>query len=169
VAILCLDEKGAKLNIQNNIDMRNKAAEARLMMIGERYYKKMWDQSKSGKFDYSEERDTLTNSEPKETDSRKCYCATLKQTQTNPKKISHCLNFNTEIKEKEEELPECNEESQKEEKSDRTNSEFMKDIIQHQTSQHDESEEVIHSEGETLEELCPDNTWDSGDALKKLL
>ena len=32
-------------------------------------------------------------------------------------------------------------------------------------SSQEEVEEVIHSEGEAFEEIYPDNTWDSDDAL----
>ena len=155
--------------------MRNKAAEAKLMMIGERYYKKMWDQSIIQESQESQESLKETHSQI-QSQKRQIRENTTVQHLNRPRqiqnKISRCLNFNTEIKEKEnekekeEEVPECNEESQKEEKSNKTNSEFMKEvIIQHQASQHDESEDVIYSEGASLEELYPDNTWDSDDAL----
>jgi len=44
VAILYLDNVGVKLNIQNDIGMRNKTAEDKLMKIGTKYHQKMWAQ-----------------------------------------------------------------------------------------------------------------------------
>ena len=43
VAFLKLDKTGVKLNIQNNIELRDKMIEAKLMEIGRRYHQKMWD------------------------------------------------------------------------------------------------------------------------------
>ena len=50
IAILRLDETGVNLDIQNNIDMRSETTEVKLMEIGKRYYKKMWDQTKQISF-----------------------------------------------------------------------------------------------------------------------
>ena len=46
VAFLKLDKTGVKLNIQNNIELRDKTIEAKLMEIGRRYHQKMWDKAR---------------------------------------------------------------------------------------------------------------------------
>lgn len=81
VAILHLDKMGVKLNIQNNIKMRDKRVEAKLMTIGRKYHQKMWNQPiTQKKYDYSQETDTNTNTDSKRSNSTKHYCAKLKQT-----------------------------------------------------------------------------------------
>ena len=78
--------------------------------------------------------------------------------------ISRCLNFNTEIKGRENEQEKENEENEQE--IFERNEEFHRKekTERHQMSPQEESEEVIYSEGEALEVLYPDNTWDSDDA-----
>ena len=85
--------------------------------------------------------------------------------------ISRCLNFNTVIllEEKENgeegtEVLECTKDSQA--KGDCLNENHMKKMYtQLRMSSQEEVEEVIYSEGEAFEEIYPDNTWDSDDAL----
>ena len=77
---------------------------------------------------------------------------------------------------KEKEILESNEESQKPEvmekmetikgTSDKNIGEYKKIVnVQHQKYPQQESEEVLHSDGEVIEVLYPDNTWDSDDTL----
>ena len=72
--------------------------------------------------------------------------------------ISRCLN--TEIKGRENEQEKENEENEQE--IFERNEEFHRKekTERHQMSPQEESEEVIYSEGEALEVLYPDNTWE---------
>ena len=77
----------------------------------------------------------------------------------------------------EEQVLECNEESQQVEgmekmelikgTSDKNKGECTKIAkVQHQTYRQQESKEVLYSDGEAIEDLYPDNTWDSDDTLQ---
>ena len=45
VAILHIDEEGVKLTVRNDIDMRSKHAETKLLNVGRKYHRKMWTQA----------------------------------------------------------------------------------------------------------------------------
>ena len=83
--------------------------------------------------------------------------------------MCRCLNFNTVVlaKEKEKEGTEvlkCTKYSQA--KVDWLNKNHIKKVYtQLRMSSQEEVEEVIYSQGEAFEEIYPDNTWDSDDAL----
>ena len=51
--------------------------------------------------------------------------------------------------------------------SDKNKREYTKFAkVQHQTYPQQKSEEVLYSDGEAIEDLDPDNTWDSDDMLQ---
>ena len=151
VAILYLSKRGVELNIQNDIKMRDRRIEAKIMTIGKKYQQKMW-------IEPTEHNNMMIITPKKQTQiqtliykdqtRQNVTIQNLNRPRQHQNIISRCLDFNTvlpveeteKIKEKDEEI-----------------------CTQLRMSSQQEVEEVIYSEGEYYEEIYPDNTWDSDD------
>ena len=136
-----------KLNIQNDIGMRNIFAEDKLMKIGTKYHKKMWAQVPIPKTMVTQSMKKASSQiQTQEEEIREnSILQHLNRPRQLQNKISCCLTFNTEININE--LSECNDDSPK------------------TGAPRNDLEEVLYSEGEGVTELYPGNTWDSEDDI----
>ena len=92
VAILHLDNDGVKLNIQNDINMRNKIAEDKLMKIGMKYQKKRWAQTPIPNKMVT----PLKNTSSQIQTQRNSMLQNVNRPRQIQNQISRCLNFNKE-------------------------------------------------------------------------
>ena len=145
VAILYLSKRGVELDIQNDIKMRDKRIEAKIMTIGKRYHQKMWIESndQNNMMMITPKKQTQTQTLIHKDQTRQnVTMQNLNRPRQHQNTISRCLDFNTVILVEEKEKEMC---------------------TQLRMSSQDEVEEVIYSEGGAFEEIYPDNTWDSDD------
>ena len=128
------------LTIQNDIDMRNKTAENKLLSIGKKYHQKMWTHVSSPQNTVTPMKKTFSETRTQ----RNSMLQNVNRPRQLQNKISRCLNFNKENQLNEK--SECNDIS--------TIGDLQNDL-----------EDVLYSEGEGVTDLYPNNTWDPEDDI----